>query len=376
MAEIDLISSGFWQSSDCKVMVNLKDYKSVSDARVIQQWASQEPLLETHILFSTSGSTGSGKWVALSRDSILASARTVNSHLKVTENDCWLLALPDFHVGGMGVYARCYEAGCSLVKLEGRWDAQLYHDLAEEQSVTLSALVPTQLVDLVDLGLRAPENLRALIIGGGRLDDGIYDKAISLGWPIIETYGMTETCSQVATSQLGERVLKILPSWETKLSDDGRLMLRGELLMTGYVSISDEICSLQRHEGWLTTNDLVKLEGGSFSFVGRFDRCVKVLGELVNLAEMEQSVSKCAEELGIFLKNWVVISVPHVRSENQVIACCEEAEEGSLQESLDLYHQHCAPFRRIKKIFIVHEIPRSSLGKVRYAELKKLVSSC
>ena len=103
------------------------------------------------------------------------------------------MALPDFHVGGMGILARCHEAflqGGSGWR--GKWDPVRYHELALAEGSTLSSLVPTQLFDLVEHGLRAPEPLRAVIIGGGRLDDQLYEQALQLGWPLMESYGMTE----------------------------------------------------------------------------------------------------------------------------------------------------------------------------------------
>lgn len=369
MGKIDLEASSFWESADCHVMVNSRDTRAQSEAQIITRWVAREPELSGHLLFSTSGSTGEGKWVALPRRALLVSAQAVNQHLRVTADDCWLAALPDFHVGGVGVYARAYLASCRVVRLEGRWCAEEFHKLAIKEKVTLSALVPTQLVDLVNAGLQAPELFRAVVIGGGFLSADVYERAEALGWCIIETYGMTETCSQVATASVGERELRVLPIWQTKLNDRGALMLRGEAMMTGYVTCGDSACKLEKHDEWLTTSDLVHLEKNTLTMLGRVDRCVKVLGELVNLAEVEQDLLSYSSSQVDF----VVIAVPDLRQGSRLVVCCIKEDASVVESVLQSYQQQCVPFKRVTQINTVREIPRTALNKVRYAELTESV---
>ena len=166
MGKMDLTESSFWSDLSCQVMVNERDPRAVAEAELIQLWVNQESSLVGHLLFSTSGSSGGAKWVALSREAILASARSVNAHLNVSSEDRWLLALPTFHVGGMGIVARSYLSKSSMVRYQESWNAQVYLELIRDEQVTLSSLVPTQLVDLVRLGARlgvaAPPSLRAV----------------------------------------------------------------------------------------------------------------------------------------------------------------------------------------------------------------------
>ncbi|MGA0846004.1 MAG: hypothetical protein ACO3RV_05635, partial [Luteolibacter sp.] len=84
------------------------------------------PGLENQVLFRTSGSSGKAKWVALSKSSLIVSATAVNRHLNVSANDCWGLALPLRHVGGFGVAARAFAAGCRLACFNARWNAASY----------------------------------------------------------------------------------------------------------------------------------------------------------------------------------------------------------------------------------------------------------
>ena len=84
-----LISQKFWESDVCHVMVNDRDAAAVAQSEVLIRWCEGNDDLAGHLLFSTSGSTGSGKWVALSRKALLASAQAVNEHLAVTKDDHW-----------------------------------------------------------------------------------------------------------------------------------------------------------------------------------------------------------------------------------------------------------------------------------------------
>ena len=348
----------------CQVMANDRDPKAMAEAEVIRYWAAEQAGLEGHLFFATSGSSGNARWVALSRSALMSSARSVNEHLGVGEDDRWLLALPTFHVGGMGVLARSYAASCSLTVMDGKWDAEAFHQLCSESKSTLSSLVPTQMVDLVRLKLAAPSSLRAVLIGGGRLEDSIYQQSIDLGWPVVETYGMTETSSQVATAVLGQRDMKILPSWQTKIDRDGRLMLMGESLLTAYVTCVDNRCVYDdpKKNDWFVTDDIAEINEGCIAVKGRADRCVKVLGELVNLDQVQRELTAYLNGADEFY----IVSLPHIRRGVKLIACHEQKDFPS--NFLEGYNAQCNPLHRIESVQRV-EIIRSPLGKVRYAQL-------
>ncbi|MGJ8676019.1 MAG: AMP-binding protein [Akkermansiaceae bacterium] len=371
-----LTSHEFWQSIESHILVNDRDPQAVAESEEIKTWLDSEPRLAAHLLFATSGSTGGSKWVALSRAAILASAKAVNQHIGATQHDVWLLALPVFHVGGMGVLARCYETDSSLIHLEEKWSASAYHTLATDKEATLSSLVPTQLVDIVKAGLNSPKKMRGLFIGGGRLDDATYQKASALGWPIIETYGMTETASQIATTQPGSKMLKTLPNLELKLSHDGKLMVKGTSLMTGYVYRAFGKWTFQAQENWFTTNDLVRLDSRALYIIGRADRCIKVLGELVNLAHIEEKLQQLASELNTSLPPFCIAAPRDERAGHQLHLIHENTNDRALDEVIKIlehYHRQCLPFQRISSIHQIDEIPRSPLGKVRYSQLSELL---
>ena len=341
------------------------------------------PELDHHVLFKTSGSSGTPKWIALSKDALLASAHAVNRHLQVTSADCWGLALPLRHVGGFGVVARAYEAACRIVHFTPRWDAMAFSKWLMENQVTLTSLVPTQVHDLAAAQLRAPAGLRAIVVGGGRLDETIGSAARSLGWPVLASYGMTEAASQIATQPLASlheiyqpAPIPLLPIWQAELAADGRLRIAGPALFSGTLSKSDGgWVFTRRHGDWHQTDDRVELHQGMLNPLGRVDTRVKVLGELVDLEEIEREILASA---GGFIPpgSLVVVAVPDERAEHALVPVCDAALDCTMVRELLAAHASNAPgLFRLQPPVLLTNFPRSPLGKPLRSQVSHLVTA-
>ena len=160
--------------------------------------------LVAHVLFETSGSTGAPKRIALPKEALLVSAAAVNAHLEVTADSCWGLALPTHHVGGFGVAARAWQAGCGMVVFQGKWNPSGFRDWLGVSRVTHTSLVPTQVHDLVKQELTAPNFLKAIVVGGGHLDAATGQAARDLGWPVLASYGVCRRAHCVVTDLGGQ----------------------------------------------------------------------------------------------------------------------------------------------------------------------------
>lgn len=251
----------------------------------VEVWAEKAGRFKGHRFFKTSGSSGVEKWVALSQEALEWSARSVITALEIRAEDVLGLALPEIHVGGFGVVVRARISGATLERFEGKWNAGRFAEWCREKRVTISSLVPTQGHDLVAGGHRGAGSLRAIVVGGGALDDDLKEQARALGWPVLPSYGMTETSSQVATGD----GLPLLPGWGAKLVD-GRLALKGEGLLTAVIRRSGRsfVAEDPKVDGWYVTSDRAELVEGGLRILGRADRVVKVLGELVDLEKLEE----------------------------------------------------------------------------------------
>jgi O-succinylbenzoic acid--CoA ligase len=334
------------------------------------------PELMGHILFETSGSSGVPKQVAISKRALLVSAAAVNRHLQITPESCWGLALPLQHVGGVGVIARAYEAGCALKIFHPRWEAAAFERWLGEGAVTHTALVPTQVYDLVKARLTAPGSLRAVVVGGGLLDSATGQAARRLGWPVLASYGMSETGSQVATQGLDALAsiyqpwpLPLLPIWETRTAPDSQLELSGPALFSGYVSNGR---FAPRIGAWHATADRVILEDRTITLLGRADSLVKILGELVDPEAIERELLFLSGG-ALIPGTFAVIPVPDERSGNSLIPIFESGTAPAVIASTLASYQSEAPgFRRLGPGLVIDKFPRSGLGKLRRGDLLKI----
>lgn len=325
-----------------------------------------------HVVFRTSGSTGEGSEVVLSKKALLLSAAAVNEWLRVDAASVWGLALPMEHVGGFGVAARAYAAGCGFSRFVGKWDAVRCTEWIQREGVTHLSLVPTQVYDLLAAGREGASSLRAVVVGGGRLGDQAGQAARDSGWPVLASYGMTEACSQVATQSLEllglpykSAPLEVLPLWEVGETPDGLLKLRGEALFSGVMKGG----SFRAREGdWFVTKDRVVICGNTLRPLGRADSLVKVMGELIDVEAVEQRLIEIsAGRIGE--GKCVVVPIPDERREHQLVAVFEG--EGLPSCVVD-YNRVAPGIERIAKWVACEEFPRTELGKIRRGRLMEL----
>ena len=253
------------------------------------------PDLPDHIWIASSGTSGRAKIVALSRAALQASAAAVNRHLGVSPSDRWINPLPLFHVGGIGIVIRAALSQTQCHPVE-EWKPQEFVRLAAECGATLSSLVPAQVHDLVSAQLRCPSNMRAIVVGGGALDEFLRVRAAQLGWPLLPSYGMTETASQVATAKSGVEEcswLPLLDHMEARVGNEGTLELRGPSLLTGWIMFDPDGSTRwedPKRDGWFGTSDRAELRDGKLRFLGRADDLIKIRGELVDVAALEREL--------------------------------------------------------------------------------------
>lgn len=339
----------------------------------------EEPPLEgipPLVFFQTSGTMGSPKWVGLSRAALLKSAMEVNLHLEVDIHSIWGLALPPHHVGGMGVAARAYEAGCELEVFAQKWQEHDFVRWIEVRGITHASLVPTQIHDIVVSGLHAPASLEAVVVGGGRLseDDGAVVR--EMGWPVLPTYGMTEAASQIATQGLecldlpyACAPIQVLPHWQLRLEESGCLAIKGECLFEGIlIKQEGKWVYRQREDEWYVTHDCVELdEVEGITPLGRADLRVKVLGELVDVQAIERRlVSLSLRRLG--LRDLVVLALKDPRAEHKLVPVFDSAvDRAAVEKTLELYHSRAPGPERLQAPVFLEDFPRGAIGKPQRA---------
>ncbi|MBZ5637937.1 MAG: AMP-binding protein [Acidobacteriia bacterium] len=348
------------------------------------------PRLEAHVWVATSGTSGrsaGARWVALSKEAFLASASAVNAHLDSRSHDVWVHALPLFHVGGLGILARASLSGARVVAgIEERWDPGTFAERAAAAGATLTALVPAQVHDLVSAEIPSPPAIRAVVVGGDRLDPALWRAAKSLGWPCLPSYGMTETCSQVATAPLASieapgppSALAALPHAEIRCGEEGRIEIRATSLLTAYAEIEGDAVRAwdPKRDGWLETDDLGRVAGGSVEVWGRAGEAVKVLGEIVLLPRVESRLEGWTAGdpwLRERVLDVALVARPDPRLGHEltlVVASGDPALAAPpaldrLARSLrEFARAELLPFERPRRVVFLDRIPRNELGKKR-----------
>jgi O-succinylbenzoic acid--CoA ligase len=383
-----------WDSSSTTVSANPEWLRSRN--KTLAEIERQLPRLDAHVWVATSGTSsdepGRVRWVALSKQAFLASAGAVNAHLAATASDVWAHALPLFHVGGLGILARAHLCGARVVAaVQRRWEPSAFRDAVAESGATLSALVPSQIHDLVEAGLDSPRSLRAIVVGGARLDPSLYRAARGLGWPCLPSYGLTETCSQVATASLESlsghacpASVPVLGHAEIRAGDDQRLWIRAASLLTCYAELADRGTRAwdPKRDGWFETDDIGRVAGGEVEVLGRASESVKILGEMVSLPALEDRAWQWAVELGLQAApgfDLAVVAQPHPRLGHELVlalagqALSPERRVEAESSLASFCREALMPFERIQRVAWVDAIPRTPLGKVQRGLLAKQV---
>lgn len=210
------------------------------------------------VLLFTSGSTGIPKIASLSLSNLMANAEGAASFLDLNPGDQWLLSLPLFHVGGIGIMMRCILARATIAAVE-------------TPDITHLSYVPTQLYRSSPVF----KKLRCLLLGGAPIH------TIRERLPIFASYGLTEMGSVVTVNG------HPLPGREVRLADDGEILVRGPCLFQGYYNDG----KLTPPGVWFPTGDLGNQSpNNGLAIVGRKDWQFISGGENIQPEEIEQEL--------------------------------------------------------------------------------------
>ncbi len=153
----------------------------------------------------------------------------------------------------------------------------------EGDGVTLISLVATQLSRLLEADVDLLP-LRAVLVGGGPVPSEVLEEALGRGVTVVQTYGLTETASQVTTLSPGEARERAGSAGRPLLTThlrirDGEILVQGPTVAPGAV---DE-------DGWLHTGDLGRIDEDGFLYVeDRLGDMIVTGGENVVPAEVEE----------------------------------------------------------------------------------------
>ncbi|MCS6838230.1 MAG: AMP-binding protein [Bdellovibrionaceae bacterium] len=246
--------------------VNL-DHKMLPDVNELGRLVPLEDGDDDALLVLPSSGTSrqfAHRWVVQSQKKFMNQAQAVVDHFSIEGGCRWGLFIPAFHVGGLALKARAWLTQGEVIDCsQNKWDPIKAVELIKEYDIAYISWVPTQLFDVVQKGLEAPSRIKRVFIGGARLEASIEKRAEELGWPLIVTYGMTETNAFFAYRRGGVSSYQVLPQYEIKI-EGNHLWIRSPLLFKGYW---EQGCFLGKQvddEGFWLAPDLVDGNNGHF----------------------------------------------------------------------------------------------------------------
>nr|WP_235375326.1 o-succinylbenzoate--CoA ligase [Shewanella sp. cp20] len=316
----------------------------------------------------TSGSSGMPKAAVHCLNNHIASALGSTQKIPLHRGDNWLLSLPLFHIGGLAIVNRCALAGAALtLPAPGL-------SLAEQLKaipLTHLSLVATQLVRLLNDAPETLKGLKALLLGGGAIDERLIERLVPMGIPAFTSYGMTEMSSQITTARANAQGScgMPLPGRQLKIVDEA-IYVRGETLFLGYLSDKPphDITRPLDKDGWFCTQDRGRLTPeGELLILGRTDNMFICGGENVQPEEIE-AVLRCHPGI----EEALVFGI--VDEEFGVLPAAIIKGESPSPEALDKFLcQTIARFKRPRRYFPWPEVEQTGLKLARKQVIQAVV---
>lgn len=301
-------------------------------------------------MVATSGSSGRPKWVRLTFGNLEASAAGSAIAIDHRPDDVWLANLPLFHVGGAMIPIRCARQGSALI-LEERFDPQRSAGLLASGEASLASMVATTLSATLDASEETFYRTKAVLVGGGPVDPGLTERAIRRGMPVRLTYGMTETCSQVATEIAPGSGMTVIEGAEIRVIE-GRILVRGAMVSPGWDDDPD-----RGPDDWFDTGDVGEIDAlGRLTVLGRSDLVMISGGENVSPEEVEAAIRSHPE-----IDDAVVVGIPDPVWGSVVgAAYVGTVAPGEVERHV---RYRLAGYKVPKRWVHVEALPRTPLGK-------------
>ncbi|MBO4222758.1 malonyl-CoA synthase [Bradyrhizobium neotropicale] len=328
----------------------------------------------------TSGTTGRSKGAMLSHDNLASNSLSLVDYWRFTKDDVLIHALPIYHTHGLFVASNVtLFARASMIFLP-KFDPDLIIKLMARATVLMG--VPTFYTRLLQnpaLNKDTTKHMRLFVSGSAPLlADTHREWSARTGHAVLERYGMTETNMNTSNPYDGERVPGAvgfpLPGVSARVTDPetgkelareeiGVIEVKGPNVFKGYWRMPEKTKAEFRDDGFFITGDLGKIDAkGYVHILGRGKDLVISGGFNVYPKEIESEIDAMP---GVVES--AVIGVPHADFGEGVTAVVVRQPGATIDESavLNGLEGRLAKFKMPKRVFIVDELPRNTMGKVQ-----------
>lgn len=332
------------------------------------------------LILHTSGTTSRPKRVPLRHRNVIASVTNVASHYRLGPQDVTICVMPLFHVHGLVATALSTLATGGTVVLPRRFTATAFWPAARVVQPTWFTASPTPhqliLMRSRQRHLAECERLRFVRSCSSALSPKLMEQMEEqFGVPVVEAYGMTEACHQMASNPLppGTRVpgsvgyatgvdIAVLDDRGTMLvaGTPGEVCIRGPIVIDGYED-NPEANAASFTNGWFRTGDQGVLDtGGYLRLVSRIKELINRGGEKIAPREIDEVL-----ELHAAVTEAVCFGVPHPTWGEDVAAAVVVSRPVSEGDLIAHCRQYLADFKVPRHVYIVEAIPRTPTGKVQ-----------
>ncbi|MDZ4757325.1 MAG: AMP-binding protein [Bacteroidota bacterium] len=310
------------------------------------RWLNGEEYFE----FKTSGSTGTAKNIILTREQIIASINHTASVIDYIPNQNCLLCLSPLQIGGAMVLLRALHLGLNVYICLPQVASILYF-LNQDYDIHHASFVSLQMEKIIAAGFRNRlESINYIFVGGGAIGKKLEEVLYTFTNKVYQTYGMTETCSNIALRRLSRgntgEYYTVFNGIDIETDERDCLKIKGD--------ISNNI--------WLQSNDIVELKSNNLlKFLGRADFIINSGGIKINPELVEQ---KLAEQLPN--RNYIISSKPDDTLGEKLVLIIEG------EEKINIDFESFAPFEKPKEVLYIIEFPRTDSGKVDRMKLRNI----
>ncbi|MEO6831597.1 MAG: AMP-binding protein [Chitinophagaceae bacterium] len=351
----------------------IPDYDGKPDSEI---WLARQPAaLEIHskirLLLSTSGSTGSPKFVKLSDENLISNATSIATYLPINSQDVAPLNLPISYSYGLSVFTSNALFGGTIACTTKDVLMKEFWEQFSRVGFTSLAGVPFVYEMFQRIGFMKKElpSLRYFTQAGGRLSISLTEKfadfALQKSLRFFVMYGQTEATARMAyvpTEKLLQKIGAIgipIPGGQLRLEESSsELCYKGPNVFGGYCQSFVDLKTYEQPE-WLATGDLARVdEEGYFYVTGRLKRFVKLFGNRINLDELETALSQA---------NINDIRCVGLEDKYLILAGKEE----SLPAARTFIQEHFKLHPTVIKTLMMTEFPLSTNGKIDYQKISE-----
>ena len=343
---------------------------------------------DTAAILYTSGTTGQSKGAMLSQKNLLSNALTLSKAWEFTASDILLHALPIYHTHGLFVATNIALVSGSQIRFLKKFDVD--DIILNLPSTTVMMGVPTFYTRLLTnnkFNEEITKNIRLFISGSAPLLTETHKEfEYRTGHKILERYGMTETNMITSNPYIGERkagtVGMVLEDVEIriadleiedvvkKIGDIGVVEVKGPNVFKGYWKLPEKTKSEFRDDGYFITGDMGFLDHDKYlTIVGRNKDIIITGGLNVYPKEIETVIDQDS-----MVDESAVVGVSHPDFGEGILAIIVEKKGHRINIDIlnEILRKNLAAFKLPKKIHVIKELPRNSMGKVQKNVLRDI----